>query len=349
MQTIADKAGVSKMTVSRALNNDYRISPATRKRILQIAATMGYRRSPLVSALMTQIRSGARKSDALPLAHVHNWPAEVELTPNLNIFRESARERARGLGFRLDSFHISGEGMTQQRLGQIFRSRGIRGILLEHLWDSPVEVTIPTQDFAMVAIGHSESKPAHHIVDSDQHAEILMLTEHLTRLGYKRIALINKEAVEFFNDYRRRAGFLLFQQSLPVKRRLPMILNCPSVSDLVDLLPAYLERHQPDVIVSQHATVFQKLLQLGFNVPGTIGFAHLGWLPNNPAFAGIDPNWKEKGSIAIERIVDQLNRNQLGPPQMPVRIVVPSSICQGKTLRYGEHAKDVETIGRPSQ
>ena len=51
---VAEEAGVSMMTVSRAINNKEGISEATRQRILQIAEEMGYRPSGLARGLVTQ-------------------------------------------------------------------------------------------------------------------------------------------------------------------------------------------------------------------------------------------------------------------------------------------------------
>ena len=51
---VAQEAGVSLMTVSRAINNKGAISEATRARILQIAEEMGYRPSGLARGLATQ-------------------------------------------------------------------------------------------------------------------------------------------------------------------------------------------------------------------------------------------------------------------------------------------------------
>lgn len=57
LKQIALEAGVSVMTVSRALRNQPSSASATRQRIQQIAERLGYRPNPLVSALMSYRRS----------------------------------------------------------------------------------------------------------------------------------------------------------------------------------------------------------------------------------------------------------------------------------------------------
>src|SRR4030088_1257722 len=50
---IARELGVSKMTVSRAINNNPLISPATRKRVLEVARRMNYQPNQHARALAT--------------------------------------------------------------------------------------------------------------------------------------------------------------------------------------------------------------------------------------------------------------------------------------------------------
>ena len=52
MSEIAERAGCSQATVSKALRNAPDVSAAKRKAVQDIALEMGYRPNPLVSALM---------------------------------------------------------------------------------------------------------------------------------------------------------------------------------------------------------------------------------------------------------------------------------------------------------
>ena len=69
MAIIAEKAGVSKNTVSLALRHDPQIPPHTRKRIAKIAKSLGYTKNPVVAQLMTELRkahpAGYRRTLAL--------------------------------------------------------------------------------------------------------------------------------------------------------------------------------------------------------------------------------------------------------------------------------------------
>ena len=51
---VAKKAGVSTMTVSRAINNKGEITEATRQKVLQVAAELGYRPNRMARGLATK-------------------------------------------------------------------------------------------------------------------------------------------------------------------------------------------------------------------------------------------------------------------------------------------------------
>lgn len=136
LQDIAREAGVSAMTVSRVLRNQDAVRESTRERVQVAVKRLGYRPNPLVSALMTQVRRGQREDRGLQLALVHCLPAEMELAANMETFREVAREQAASLGYGLTEFYLRDVGMNMRRQLEIVRARGIRGVILEHLFSS---------------------------------------------------------------------------------------------------------------------------------------------------------------------------------------------------------------------
>jgi LacI family transcriptional regulator len=57
LQTVADAAGVSRATVSRALRNHPAIPETTRVRIRKVAAKLGLCENPVLSEAMRHVRS----------------------------------------------------------------------------------------------------------------------------------------------------------------------------------------------------------------------------------------------------------------------------------------------------
>ena len=155
---VANKAGVSKATASRALQNHPRQSKATCKRVQEAAKELGYIKHPLVSALMTEIRRKRPSTLNTTLALVHGYHMEFEPPPSLIHLRKGAIEAAEANGYKLEEFFLWEPGMTPQRLISILASRGIYGVIFEQIILKQVqEVRLPIDlsNFAAVAIEFS--------------------------------------------------------------------------------------------------------------------------------------------------------------------------------------------------
>ena len=89
IQDIADALGLSRNTVSKALNNTGVLAEDTRQKILEKAAEMGYRRSSISRTLPPQKRRGKR------LALItQNMPYGSHFgTYALNTFQESDEQK----------------------------------------------------------------------------------------------------------------------------------------------------------------------------------------------------------------------------------------------------------------
>lgn len=124
MERVALAAGLSKSSVSLALRDDPRLSPSTRAHVQHIAAALGYKRNPLVSSLMTQLRQASFQPAPYigPLA-CFGFPPD-----QLSAFRIHAQAE----GFSLDLMP-SAVGTyinpSPARTLAILQARSIRGIL----------------------------------------------------------------------------------------------------------------------------------------------------------------------------------------------------------------------------
>ena len=103
MSTVAERAGVSKNTVSLALRHDPQIPLETRRRIERVAKSLGYAKNPVVSQLMTELRkahpAGYRRT--LALLNANQDPHAFTSHPTVPAYVDGCRRRAAFHGYKL--------------------------------------------------------------------------------------------------------------------------------------------------------------------------------------------------------------------------------------------------------
>lgn len=353
MKTIAEHAGVSLMTVSRALRNNPRLPVATRTRIQKIATDLGYRPNPLVSALMTQLRSTREHKVSPTLAFLAAHPDAVYSsghTYNAQI-HAGACERAAQLGYKLQRFSLCEPGMTWHRMRGMLHARGISGVILPPLPDPIPDIDFDWEHFACATIGYSYTTPALHRVANDQFHTIRTAINHLVTLGYQRIGLAIRHEDDRRVDNKWAGGFLSFHPYLPAKSRLPIFLwhyepatppqrppdGFESWEGRVERPHAFatwLERHQPDAILALQPLILRDWLSsLGKRVPKDIALVSLNLQPNQPSFSGIDQNNHLVGAAAVELVVEQIHHNDHGVPARAKTVMISGDWVEGSTTK----------------
>lgn len=320
------------MTVSRALRNFRTVKPVTRERIQKLARKMGYTPNPLVSALMVQRRVARPKRSVTTIALVHCLPWKSGFTENMLTFHQSVSEQAKRLGYEVESFYLNEPGMTLNRLMNIIRSRGIRGIIWEHFFSADNRFEYDFSEFACVRIGNSLVEPAFHQIESDRFAEMRLALEQLGKLGYRRLGYCSVRHVEISHNYRRLSALLLDQSLSPSGDRVPW-LEVARREELGPEIERWLKRHHPQVVISQNIRVYDHIRNAGYQIPEQVGFLHLGFHPSFSHLAGIDPNWSKRGVIAVDRVVRMLNRSELGVPADPLVTYVDHKWTPGPSLK----------------
>ncbi len=329
LQTIADKAGVSKMTVSRVLRNHPNCGKETVKKVRAIAEELNYKKHPLVSALMADLRYKKEPQFKPIIALLHYDQPRTNPHPNSVNMRNGVRESAKMQGYDVHEFYLRDEGITTKRMMQIFDTRGIRGIIFEHPDEPDIRLDVDLSNYACVAIKYALTHPVLHRIESSQFASMLLAMEKLKAYGYKRPGLALPGYAEVISQYRRSAATLFAQQEIAEENRIPIF---QAKVEETPKLEAWISEHKPDVILSQTPKWHQYLVEAGYRIPEDIGYIHLGLSSRNDQFAGIDPNWEEMGRIAANQIIDQLNRNEVGVPEHPLVTLVQGDWVDGETL-----------------
>lgn len=333
MKTVAEKAGVSLMTVSRALRNTGRVSQATRAEIQRIAKELGYRPNPLVTALMTDLRRGRPDQAAVQkIAFVtsHETPDcwREDFTPS-DLFT-GAYERADLLGFELMPFWTREPEMSGRRLSNVLCSRGITGVIIAPYPVPATEsVDLGWERLAAVALGYSMREPkVHRVANHSLHAMRTAIGELVER-GYQRIGLaISADDNERVDD-NWFTGFVSYQSRIPKQDRVPIFMP-PKVEPRA--FEKWRMKYRPEVILGDDYGL-RCLRDVQVNMPGDVGFVSLSYHPSLGDVAGIVPDHHEVGAAAVEALIEQLYHNEKGIPKTARSVLVEGRWREGGSIR----------------
>lgn len=334
MRELAALAGCSQTAVSLALRNHPRISRETRERILAIATKAGYTRDPLVSTLMTQLRSSRKARAVEKLAMITWWDRPGPQNARGEALHAGINARARHLGYEIEEFWAREPRMTIGRLGRILHARSIRGIILGGMLHARGRVSLDWNHFAAAAIGHTILKPGlHHAGHGFFHGMVLTL-RMLKRLGHTRIGYVNVIEQDDMTNNAWLSAYMGYQYRARPRDIIPPLLT-PDWDKA--LLREWIDRHKIQVVVSNMPEVLAMLRELGLRVPADIGFASLDCLPSIDTCSGVDVLRGEVGAKTVDLVVEQLQNNELGLPEHPKTVSIESVWCEGVTLK--KHAR----------
>ena len=339
LQEIADLSGVSKTTVSLALRNHPKISEKTRKKVEEVATSIGYHPNPLVSAHMSMLRSNRVPQYRATLGVITDWPLDQlknahdasEHYSESTIWRyvTGIRKRARELGFEVDIFSIKEEGMTGRRLSQIMRSRGIGGVLMTPLSCAEGTLDLDWDRFAVVALGYSMRSPTVHRVCHDNYSTMRVVMKYLMDLGFSRIRL----AMDLEDDVRVKnlwsAGY---SSRTSLNDSYRDARNFVSGNWQSEGFLNWIKDEGPDCVICIGDTVYDWSQEAGYEHPADFALVTLGKIEGN--ISGYSQNSEMMGEAAVERVVGLLHCNDYGLPRNPQNVLVQGEWVDGDTLGH---------------
>jgi DNA-binding LacI/PurR family transcriptional regulator len=329
---VARSAGVHRTTVSLALKGHPRIPAATRKRIRRIADQLGYTPDPMLSSLV------AYRSRNRPVAYRGTlaWMVSSALgfdwqeVPHFRNSYAGALARARRCGFEFELFDLNAKGMRPDRLAGILRARNISGLLLCPQRMPRATLDFPWEKFSAVTFGYGIAEPKLHTVSPAHYLAVRRIMDELHRRGYQRIGLALDGAQNERTDGHNLAAYLVSEQAARHATAVPPLF-APYTD--VGALGRWIERHQPDAIVSGAYYVLDMLRELKIMVPDELGVACPCIASPDTRLAGVFEDWERIGEIAVDVLVAMLNRGEHGVPDLPQRLHVEGPWVQGTTLR----------------
>lgn len=339
MADVAKAAGVSKNTVSLSLRGSPRVATATRDRVLQAAAGLGYRLNPTVARLMAELRQNraAGFQATLALVNANESRSAFEDHPTIPIYVDGCRSRAEQLGYTFDEFWLHEHELPLSRWQSIFRTRNIRGVLIVGLMQSnrlPARFTALWEEFPTLVTGVRTRDPALSYACSDHHSLALMAFEKAVALGYRRPALVLDGVIDDLIEGRFTAGFLTAQNRMvPLSRRTQPFFDVASAREDREQFVHWFEENRPDVIFTLYHEVQRWLEEMGLSVPNDVGLIQYEWRSDHRGWAGMDQRNDLVGAAAVDMLVSMIHHNQSGIPEYPRATLIGSHWVDGGSVR----------------
>ncbi|MBU6400699.1 MAG: LacI family transcriptional regulator [Verrucomicrobia bacterium] len=201
LKDIAERAGVSVMTVSKVLRDAPDISPATKARVRSLAQQMGYVPNSMAQSLRT------RTTKLLGLV----VPAMTD--PTIARVVMALEERACELGYDLLLSQTLHQAEREEACIRRLLARRIDGLFVTPVWrleaKAPIYDELRQRNIPTVVLGHLRPFCQGFVnVETDDVQASTNLTRHLLGLGHRRIAYLAGPAAapaaqERFEGYRR--------------------------------------------------------------------------------------------------------------------------------------------------
>ena len=336
LKDIARAAGVSVMTVSRALRGAPKVSAEKRQLVLREAKRLDYQPDPHLARMMEVVRGKKATRLRAVIALVREYvPTDDLLGPSYQyVPLDPIRERARGYGYEVEEFWLGRDGLSPKKLGKILHARGIEAVIVSPQSSRLLCAEVDYGSFAAVTFGYAMREPALHMCAGNMILGIQTAAEELSRRGYRRIGVAVTQWIVNRSQFGYSGGLFHFQQSLVPEDRVPLLLLPHNrIERGFAAFAGWMEENRPDVLISFDTHVPGWLGRLGLRIPEDIGFVVHDWTPAMENYAGIYQRRDHLAASAVDLIVTQLSQHERGVPAVARQIMIPPQWIDGPSVR----------------
>ncbi|KWA24466.1 LacI family transcriptional regulator [Burkholderia territorii] len=222
LKALSDALGLSRTTVSRALNGYDDVSEATRERVMKAARELGYVADPTARRLATG------RADAIGI--VYPFGAGDLGDPRFGEVVAGITERLgeRNLDFIIAAARPNAELDTYRRLVD---GRLVDGLIVARtLVDDPRLAYLRSNAFPYVAYGRTQAADPYAWFDFDNEAGARDAVRRLIGFGHRRIAMISAPLSLNF-AMQRRAGYLAALREAGIDPDPALFVECAFTRD----------------------------------------------------------------------------------------------------------------------
>jgi LacI family transcriptional regulator len=320
LEKIAELSGVSRSTVSRVINDDVRVSAATRDRVLEIVEREGYEPN-----LMARSLASGRTNMIAVVVPIGDQ--EVLSDPYFSRLLHGVAREADASG-RFVMLSLAEPGF-RHRIEDVARQRLVDGVIFSASQsEDPQMASLLESGTQFVSVGRSAMENVSS-VDVDNVVGARQATSHLIELGRRRVATISGPtfaiaAADRVRGYREA----LVSHGIEIDDELIVEGDFSGASGRLAM--RRLLRHRPDAVFAASDRMAEgalnELRSAGLEVPedvALVGFDDLALASQlDPPLTTIRQSPDRLGSAAVRLLLELLDDPAAGPR----RVVLPSEI-----------------------
>lgn len=339
MGDVAEAAGVSAATVSRALRDDPRITAAVRDRVKTAAAALGYAPNPLVQALMTQ-RRRKLEPHSESIALVTSVPEQEWRKKDVcRWYWRGLQERAEQLGYRIEVLCLDDLHGNPARLRKVLIARGIRGVILGFSQRDDQTARLDVSDFCVVGLSTYFRRLPVDRVQLHGFYNVKLAFQQMRALGYRRPGLIAPVRNNAIVGGQWSAAALDEQWQRPADEQCPPLMVEGDVVNTA-IFREWFDHHKPDALLVYKIGVMELLQRLRLSVPQDVGVAYLfGTDEERQTTAGIDGSLDRVGAASVDLLVQKMHIHERGMPEHPREVLITGTWQPGPTLPLRSSSK----------
>jgi len=315
---IADKAGVSQATVSRALRDDPRISEAVKRKVKQVAQKLGHRPDPTFQRYMTEMRRMQQPRLRELLALVGD-PAMKHMSYVREI-REGALARAEELGFHAEVMWCGDCAKEFRTVNRMILARNMKGVLLLPFENPRVRPRLDWSRLSAVTVTKIDPELRMHGVHGDLRLRFERISDWMTEQGVKRPGLVLWSAQNQRGIRPLLATYFWHWHMTLCASPIPpfSIENNP---EYVEAFNHWMKTYQPDCLWVGGRHMQNELLEWLHPgkrpLPGFVSYTNVEEAEN---IAGIRIDFNHVGRGAIDLLTAMVIRGETGLPEEPKRV-----------------------------
>ncbi len=343
LSTIANKAGVSKSTVSLALRNDSRVSESLKMKIQKIAREQGYQSNALLAQLMGELRKSNSGKYIATLAAISLNP-EVKKNRNAasTLLVQGYTQQARQHGYEINEFRLSDAPQSIQqystRLSKILKARTIKGVIFYDVRNESdlADCRSIWENQACIVIGPRIQSPALNFVTVDHFYTAKLACEKMIYAGYSKVGIVLDAWVDNIMEHRLVAAYNTIRMEKP---QWPPVLTLNEMRDNARLndrrrFADWISCYKPDACLCLNNFIPEWLNDLGYRYPEDIGVAMLDLNEDSRHIGtGINQRMECLGKKAADLVIGQINRGETSIPSFQAGTLITGEWVRGPTIR----------------